>query len=112
MIREPLQAKCGRFLLIQVEASGTLVCRWRDNTGDQDDNQRKELGKVTLPVFLKLIKTGKQIQVFASADGKTWGEPQMSHSAVFSQQSLIGFVVSSGNTFASTTAVFDSLTAH
>lgn len=112
MIREPLQAKCGRFLLIQVEASGALVCHWRDKTGDQDDNQRRELGKVTLPVFLKLIQTDKEIQVFASEDGANWGGPRMSHPAVFSDESRIGLVVCSGNTFASTTAVFDSLTAH
>ena len=111
MIREPLQAKCGRFLLIQVEASGALVCRWRDKTGDQDDNQRKELGKVTLPVYLKLVQTNKEIQVFASKDGKNWGEQQMSHPAVFSDPSRIGLVVCSGSTFASTTSVFDLLTA-
>lgn len=111
MIREPLEAKCGRFLSIQVEASGALVCRWRDRTGDADDNQRKELGKVTVPVFLKLVQTGKQIEVFASKDGKKWGGAHMSHPAVFSDQSLIGLVVCSGNTFASTTAVFDSLMA-
>ena len=27
MIRESLTEKCGRFLLIQIEASGSLVCR-------------------------------------------------------------------------------------
>lgn len=112
MIRESLKEKCGRFLLIQVEASGALVCRWRDKTGDVDDNQMKELGKVTLPVFLKLVQTGKQIQVFASKDGENWGEPRMSHPAVFNDQSRIGLVVCSGNTFASTTAVFASLTVH
>ncbi len=112
MIRESLKETCGRFLLIQVEASGTLVCRWRDKTGDVDDNQKKELGKVALPVFLKLVQTGKQIQVFASKDGEAWGEPRMSHPVAFDNQSRIGFVVCSGNTFASTTAVFDSLTVH
>lgn len=110
MIRESLSEKCGRFLLVQVEASGSLVCRWRDKTGDQDDNQMKALGKVTLPIHLKLIQTGKRIQVFASTDGQNWGDPRMSHSAAFDDKSRIGLFVCSGNTFASTTAAFNSVT--
>lgn len=42
-IRESLAQACGRYLLVQVEASGDLTCRWRDKTGDQDDNQRQAL---------------------------------------------------------------------
>jgi hypothetical protein len=110
MIRESLDEKCGRFLLVQVEASGNLVCRWRNKTGDQDDNQKKELGKVTFPIYLKLVQTGKDIQVFASPDGQNWGMPQMSHTATFGDTSRVGLFVCSGNTFASTTAAFDSVT--
>ena len=109
MIRESLTEPCGRFLLVQVEASGSLVCRWRDKTGDQDDNQTKALGQVTLPIHLKLVQTGGQIQVFASPDGQHWGEPRMTHPATFDNRSRIGLFVCSGNTFASTTAVFDSV---
>ena len=109
MIRESLTKKCGRYLLVQVEASGNLVCRWRNKTGDQDDNKKKELGKVTLPIHLKLLRTGQEIQVFASADGQNWGEPRMSHPATFDDKSRIGLFVCSGNTFSSTTAVFDSV---
>lgn len=111
MIRESLTEKCGRYLLVQVEASGTLLCRWRDKTGDQDDNQKKELGKVTLPIHLKLVQAGKEVQVFASADGLNWGEPRMTHAAAFDDRSRIGLFVCSGNTFASATAVFDSVAA-
>ena len=109
MIRESLAQACGRYLLVQVEASGNLVCRWRNKTGDQDDNKRKELGKVALPIHLKLVQTGKDIQVFASADGQNWGSPRMSHTATFDDTSRIGLFVCSGNTFSSTTAVFDSV---
>ena len=110
MIRESLTEKCGRYVLIQVEASGNLVCRWRDKTGDQDDNQKKELGKVTLPVHLKLVQRGKEIQVFTSADGQNWSEPRMSTDATFGDKSRIGLFVCSGNTFVSTTASYDSVT--
>lgn len=107
MIRESLTEKCGRHVLIQVEATGNLVCRWRDKSGDPDDGNKKDLGKVTLPIHLKLAQAGKNIQVFASTDGKTWGEPRMTHTATFDAHGRLGMFVCSGNTFAATTAVFD-----
>jgi hypothetical protein len=111
MIRESLDQACGRYLLIQVEAAGNLVCRWRNKTGDQDDNKKKDLGKVTLPIHLKLVRTGQEIEVFASASGQNWGEPRMAHPATFDDSSRIGLFVCSGNTFSSTTAVFDCVAA-
>ncbi len=111
MIREALVEKCGRFLLIQAEATGNLVCRWRNKSGDQDDNQKKDLGKVVLPIHLKLVQAGGQIQVFASTDGTSWGEPRMTHTSTFGDKSRIGLFVSSGNTFAATTGVFDFVNA-
>jgi hypothetical protein len=112
MIRESLDQACGRFLSVQVEASGNLVGRWRDRAGDQDDNQKQDLGKVTLPIHLRLVQNGGTIQVFASATGDSWGEPRMSHTAAFREPSRIGLLVCSGNTFATTTAAFDSVTVN
>jgi hypothetical protein len=110
MIREPLAKTCGRYLLVQVDATGNLVCRWRDRTGDQDDNQMKALGTATMPIHLRLVQSDGRIQVLTSADGQKW-EPRMSHAAAFDDGSRIGLVVCSGNTFASTTATFDSVRA-
>lgn len=110
MIRESLTEKCGRHVLIQVDATGNLVCRWRDKSGDPDDGQAKNLGKVTLPLHLKLAQVGKDIQVFTSTDGKSWGEPRLTHVATFDARGRLGMFVCSGNTFAATTAVFDSVT--
>jgi len=109
MIRESLTENCGRFLLIQVESSGAVVCRWRDKTGDQDDNKSKVVGKATLPLHLKLVQKGEVVQVFTSADGATWGEPLLSHSASMGTMGRIGMFTCSGNTFVSATAAFDSL---
>ncbi len=72
----------------------------------------KSLAKVTLPIHLKLIQAGKGIRLFASADGQNWGEPRMSHATSFDAKSRIGLFVCSGNTFSSTTAVFDSVTVN
>jgi len=109
MIRESLDEAASRYFLVQVEASGKLVCRWRDKTGDQDDNQSEELGEVTLPVHLKLTRTGDEIQVFTSTDGKEWGQPKKTHTAPFGEGSRIGLFVCSGNTFASSTATFENV---
>ncbi len=109
MIRESLSEKCGRFLLIQVDANGDLVCRWRNRTGDQDDNQKKDLGKVTLPIHLRLLQAGGQIRVHTSTDGQNWGETHMTEPMRFDERSRIGMFVCSGNTFVSATAVLDSI---
>ena len=109
MIRESLSEAASRYFLVGVEASGNLVCRWRSKTGDQDDNETKQLGKVLLPAHLRLSRHGDHIQVFTSTNGKDWGEPRMSHSAKFVGESRIGLFVSSGNTFASSTATFENV---
>ena len=108
MLRESLTEGCGRYALIQVEATGKLVFRWRDKPGP-DESHAKELGKAKLPLHLKLTRTGQQIQVFTSPDGQQWGAPLMTHPSAFSGENRLGFVVCSGNTFASTTAVFESI---
>ena len=109
MIRELLVEPVDKFFLIQVEASGKLVCRWRDKPSGDDGGQRRELGEVTLPIHLKLSKKGNQIQVFTSANGNDWGEPRMSHSSALGGECRIGLFVCSGNTFASSTGTFENV---
>ncbi len=108
MLREPLTEGCGRHALVQVEATGKLVFRWRNKIGP-DESHTKELGQVTLPIHLKLARTGQEIQVFSSADGNNWGEPLMTHPTTFEGPSRLGLFTCSGNTFSSTTAEFESV---
>jgi len=108
MLRESLTEGCGRYAAVEVGATGKLLFRWRDKPGP-DESHAKELGKVTLPLHLKLARTGAKIQVFTSADGQRWGEPLMTHTTTFEGQSRLGLYTCSGNTFASTTAVFESV---
>jgi len=110
MIRESLDEKCARYFLIQVEATGNLVCRWRDKSGDQDGGQSQSLGKIAVPSHLRLVRSGKDVEVFASADGKEWTKPLMSHPIMFAAGSRIGLFLCSGNTFVSSTAEFDVVT--
>lgn len=109
MIRESLAESCGRYVLIQVDSSGAVVCRWRDKTGNQDDNKSNVVGKATLPTHLKLVQKDGVVEAFTSSDGKSWGQPVLSRSAAFDTTGRIGMFTCSGNTFVSATAVFDSL---
>lgn len=110
MLRESLTEPLSRFVLIQVEASGKLVARWRD-TISQDDNQTQELGTVELPVHLQIARTGELVELHASRDGKNQGEPMFRRKMSFDQGATIGMFVCSGNTFATTTARFDNVRA-
>ncbi len=112
MIRESVDNKCPRYFLIQVEATGNLVCRWRDKSGDQDDNQSKSLGAIVVPTHLRLVLREKSVEVFASVNGKDWGKALMSHPVEFDTGSRIGLFVSSGNTFVSSKSEFDSVTVN
>ena len=110
MIRESLSEAAGRYFLVQVEASGNVVCRWRSSkVGDQDDKEIKQLGKMPLPTHLKLRKKADEIQVFTSTDAKDWGEPRLTYSATFGGESRIGLFVCSGNPVASSTATFENV---
>ncbi len=111
MIRESASQPRGRYFLIQVDVQGHLLCRWRDKAGGQEDKWKKDLGKAGLPIHLKLHQTDTEVSVFTSTDGKNWGEPRFTHALVFDDKSRIGLFVCSGNTFSSTTAVFDSVKA-
>ena len=55
-------------------------------------------------------RTGLLMQIFTSTDGQNWGEPLLTHTTTFDGQRHPGLFVCSGNTFASTTAAFESVT--
>ncbi|MEN9283100.1 MAG: hypothetical protein RLZZ179_593 [Verrucomicrobiota bacterium] len=109
MLRESVEDPLSRYLLVQVEASGKLVARWRDRPGDQDDNQVETLGRAELPVHLRLVREGTVIRIFTSTDGMHWGDPRATHTATFGPQARAGLCVCSGNAFATSTAVFTML---
>ena len=75
-----------------------------------DESPVTELGKVTLTLYLKLSRVDRQIQVFTSTDGQSWGEPMMTHTTTLGSLSHLGLFICSSNTFASSTAEFKSVT--
>ena len=108
MIRESLTVLSSRYVLIQVEASGNLVGRWRDELGN--GGKVKNLGKVTLPIHLRLVQSAKDVRLFSSADGQNWGPSLLVLPTTFKEKGHVGLFVCSGNPVSSTTAEFDSVT--
>lgn len=110
LLKESLQPR-SRNIHLQVDASGQLICRWRDKPEEESSgSQMAKLGKVTLPVHLKIRRSGGNVQVFTSADGKDWGEPRLTHPSAFSGECRAGLFVCSGTLPASSTATLDSVT--
>lgn len=107
MIRESLTVLSSRYVLIQVEASGNLVGRWRDELGN--GGKVKNLGKVTLPIHLRLVQSAMDVQLFSSVDGQNWGTSLLVLPTTFKEKGHVGLFVCSGNPVSSTTAEFDSV---
>ena len=107
MIRESLTVLNCRYALIHVDAFGNLVGCWRDELGD--GGKDKNLGKVTLPIHLRLVQTANEVNVFTSPDGQNWGKSLAALPATFTEKGHVGLFVCSGNPAASTTAKFDSV---
>jgi hypothetical protein len=106
MLRESVSEPQSRYVLVQVEASGKLVVRWRDEVGP-DDNQRKELGMVGLPVHLRIERRGDEVRVYASGESGQWGEPRFRHRTMMGGSVRAGMVVCSGNSYATSWAGFE-----
>jgi len=108
MMRESLTVPSSRYVLIQVDASGNLVGRWRDELGN--GGKVKDLGKVTLPIHLKLVQSANEVNLFTSVDGQNWGKSLAVLPTTFKEKGHVGLFVCSGNPVSSTTAEFDSVT--
>jgi hypothetical protein len=106
MLRESVSEPQSRYVLVQVEATGKLVVRWRDEVGP-DDNQRKELGKVELPVWLRIERGGDEVRVYASGERGRWGEPRFRHRTMMGGSVRAGMLVCSGNSYATSGAEFE-----
>ncbi len=107
MIRESLTVLSSRYVLVQVEAAGNLVGRWRDELGN--GGKVKNLDKVTLPIHLRIVQSAKDVQLFSSADGKDWGTSLLVLPTTFKEKGHVGLFACSGNPVSSTTAEFDSV---
>lgn len=101
-------AREARFVAVGLHPSGELILTWRDSSADE--NPRQKLGKVSLPIYLKLARAGATFGAYTSADGTAWGNPLAQHvgkSAEPSQQ--VGLWVTANLNPTTSTAQFDQV---
>jgi hypothetical protein len=105
MYRETL-ARDSRFVLLGRHPDGELQLSWRD--GPEDEGTHTSLGKVALPVWLKLERRGATFNAYVSKDGAAWGKPAASHTCnLFGPSLKRGLCVTAGNNTMTSTALFD-----
>jgi poly(3-hydroxybutyrate) depolymerase len=110
MIRESLDPTAGYVGCFATPSSGLLL-QWRNGTAGPRDQVNVASAGVTLPVWLKLTRTGDVFTAYSSTDGANWsavGSPQTIH---VESVATLGVGVCSLNQVYSTRAVFDHLSA-
>ena len=71
MVRGSLDAAAPHFTVHLTGPGNAVKLKWRDATG-QATASADLPGKIKLPAWLKIIKTGRTFAAFHSADGQTW----------------------------------------
>jgi len=110
MLRESTYAR-SKYFMVSVTPAGELDCSWRDKTDQETDYKRQslKLGKVTLPVYLKIERSGDVLNVYKSADGTDWGMAIGTHTSAFQNPCLAGLFVTSANNATTSTARFEKV---
>ena len=85
-----------------------VVVQWRNSLGITTSQSTKVAA--TLPVYLKITRSGTTFTAFSSTDGVTWtAVPGSSASPAVTGTMLAGLAVTSHNTSALSTATFDTV---
>lgn len=74
----------------------------------EDMNYATTSAPASPPVWLKLVRRGKQFSGFYSVDGVTWSQVGAEESIAMPDTALVGLAVTSKNTTAASTARFDN----
>ena len=92
MIRES-QSHNSAFAMLCVTPGNGLSFQWREKTGAPCN--KADLGAFTLPVYLKISKSGLTFNAYKSSDGKEWTSiHDFTFNQSFAQKYLIGLEVS------------------
>jgi regulation of enolase protein 1 (concanavalin A-like superfamily) len=106
MIRETLNAGANHVYLFDY-ASGILMTG-RTSTGANSSYQSLT-GPLTLPYWLKLVRSGNVFSMYESSEGVNWVQLGASQTVSMAQNVYIGLAVSNRNTSALATATFDNV---
>ena len=84
---------------------------WRARTTDGGSYATANTsGVATFPTWVRVVRSGNTFSGFTSTDGTTWRQVGTTSSVTMNSQVLIGLGVTSNNTGALCTAVFDNVT--
>jgi autotransporter-associated beta strand protein len=108
MIRESLDSGARQAMMaITPSNNAAFVCRSAALGGSSS----KSFGTgLTLPYWVRLVRTGTNLSSYASADGTTWSPAGSTNFAGFNPNALWGLAVTAHNNNTNSTAVFDNVT--
>jgi len=105
MIRDSLNANAMSIFVAYFNSS--IYSNFRTTTGGTTSQFNS--GTVSLPYWVKLVRSGSTFSSYASLDGVNWAQFGTSQTINMGQNVYIGLGVSSGNTASLATATFDSV---
>jgi regulation of enolase protein 1 (concanavalin A-like superfamily) len=105
MIRETLSAGASHVYLF--DYSSAIWMTQRTSTGAGSSYQ--SLGSLTLPYWIKLVRSGNVFTLYGSADGVNWVQLGSNQTVSMAQNVYVGLAVSSRSTSALASATFDNV---
>ena len=91
MFRETLDAN-SKFVDLVVSPGKGLNMQWRDTTGGTCGTLALE-SSITLPVYIKLERSGDTFNAYKSTDGSNWGSVLGSHTLAMNSTVKVGMCV-------------------
>jgi len=105
MIRETLNANAMSIFVAYF--SSRIYSNYRTSTGGS--TSQASSGIVSLPYWVKVVRSGSTFSSYSSLDGVNWVQLGSSQTINMAQNVYIGLGVSSGSTSSLATATFDSV---
>jgi RHS repeat-associated protein len=107
MIRETLNPAATYGYTFFTNASSSLLFDYRTTTGGSTSGTGQ--GSLSLPYWVKLVRSGSTFAAYRSTDGATWTQTGSTQTITMAQNVYIGLAVSDGSTTALATATFDNI---
>ena len=89
--------------------SNQIVLLSRSTPGTNDDTITSTLPYVSIPYWLKMVRSGTNLSAYTSLDGNNWTQLEWSRAFAMPQSVYIGLGASSRNTTTLSTTTFDNV---
>ena len=107
MIRETLNSN-SKNVFVGYQNTPRMIFQYRASTGGTTSLSAS--GSVTLPYWVKLVRSGSTFTGYISSNGTSWTQLGTSQTISMAQNVCVGLAVESGNTSTLGTATFDNVT--